>query len=269
MADGRADDASWSRAYLASSGLGTARVRQRQVSAEWHEASGADLARPRFAELAHHRDVDVREVLARRPDCPLAVLASLAHDARAAVRVAVAANPTANPSVLAQLGRDRDAAVLKAVARNRATPADTRARLATHRRPEVRRAAERATAELAAAPVVQDSGEGLRGVTLPPELRDRAAATHAALGHPAPTDAGSMHGAPVPAGPDGGATDRGAPTRRTSLRAYAPRPAVGRDRAGDAETGRGGAPTMPGMGRRTPAVSAEAFFPEGPRPATG
>lgn len=148
MSHGSRDDGSWSRALMAASGIGgVPDPSSKEGSPAWHEASGADLAGSRFLELAHHRDPAVREALARRPDCPLGVLASLAHDSRPAVRVAVASNPSAKAVVLDNLARDRDPGVLKAVARNAATPRETLERLGTHRRQEVRRVAERALSE--------------------------------------------------------------------------------------------------------------------------
>ncbi|WP_084038474.1 hypothetical protein [Demequina sp. NBRC 110053] len=241
MAADARDDGSWSRAFMASSGLGTSQVRRRQVSPEWHEASGAELPRPRFAQLAHHRDVDVREVLGRREDCPLAVLASLSHDARAAVRAAVGANPAANAAVLEHLASDRDSSVLRAVAHNRATPDAVRARLLDHRRAEVRRAAERAVAELAAER--QDRGPSTAGGGLPAELHDRAL-----------DSAGLRSGEASPAD---------APSRRTSPRAYAPRPAVGRGREGAVPASKRAASVTLG------GILPVQFSPEGPQPGIG
>lgn len=182
---------------MASSGIGVSQVRRRQQSPEWHEASGADLARPRFAELAHHRDVDVRETLARREDCPMAVLATLAHDARAVVRVAVAANPAARPAILEHLAKDRDTAVAKAVARNRAAPATLRQELCGHRKGEVRRAALRAVAEHGQ---MNPTGDLTARTDVPAELRD-ATQPH-----------------------EERAADK--PMRRSEPRTYAPRPVV-------------------------------------------
>ncbi len=154
---------------MAASGIGGVRdATTREGSAAWHEASGADLAGPRFLELAHHRDPAVREALARREDCPLGVLASLAHDARPAVRAAAASNGRARAAILDNLARDRDPGVLKAVARNPATTRDTLLKLCGHRRQEVRRVALRALAEPEAAPMTGDVSTG----DLPLELRD-------------------------------------------------------------------------------------------------
>lgn len=199
MADGHRDDGSWSRAFMASSGIGVSSGEQRHESPERHEAAGADLPRPRFAQLAQHRDPGVREALARRPDCPMAVLATLAHDARTPVRVAAAANAASNVAILEHLARDRDPAVLKAVARNVATPPALRAALARHRKADVRRVAEKAIADGAAS----DTGTVAPDAALPYELRDRALESGAALG------------------------DEG-PSRRRVPQTLAPRPAVGR-----------------------------------------
>lgn len=178
MADAHRDEGSWSRAFMASSGIGVSSAQQRHESPERHEAAGADLPRPRFAQLAHHRDPGVREALARRLDCPMAVLATLAHDARTSVRVAAAANPASNAAILEHLARDRDPGVLKAVARNVATPPALRAALARHRKADVRRVAERAMADDAAS----DPGTVGPDAALPYELRDRALESGAMLG---------------------------------------------------------------------------------------
>ena len=233
MGDGARDDGSWSRAFMASSGIGVGSARRREESPEWHEASGADLPRHRFAELAHHRDVEVREVLARRTDCPMAVLASLAHDARPAVRVAVAANGAANRAVLEHLASDRDLSVVKAVARNRATSPELRAQLATHRKPEIRRVVERFLAqEQAVAVGERDTAES----ALPPELRERGRA----------------------------ATEDVHAARRKEPRTLAPRPTVagGRGR----ERGAAAADARP-LAFRPDAPRPTAFLPERPRPA--
>ncbi|GIG54806.1 hypothetical protein [Demequina activiva] len=200
MADGHRDDGSWSRAFMASSGIGVSTGEQRHESPERHEAAGADLPRSRFAELAHHRDAGVREALARRPDCPMAVLATLAHDARTPVRVAAAANAGANAAILEHLARDREVAVLKAVARNVSTPAHVRAALSRHRKADVRHVAQRVAAEIAQTPAPTPADPS----ALPFELRDRAGE------QPAKADEGS------------------APARRNAPHTYAPRPAVGR-----------------------------------------
>ena len=147
MTHGSAGDGSWSRAFMAASGIGLGQEGGRTPSPDWHEASGAELPRSRFLALAHHKDPTVREALARRPDCPMGVLASLAHDGRAAVRVAAASNTSANRAVLEHLALDRDTAVLKAVARNAATPGDVLDGLCAHRRDDVRRVAASARTE--------------------------------------------------------------------------------------------------------------------------
>ncbi|MDN4480855.1 hypothetical protein [Demequina muriae] len=171
MSHGSRDDGSWSRALMAASGIGGVRdATSREGSPAWHEASGADLAGPRFLELAHHRDPAVREALARRPDCPMGVLASLAHDARPAVRAAAASNGRARAAILDNLARDRDPGVLKAVARNPATPRETLLRLCGHRRQEVRRVALRALTDPERPPV----SEGVATGDVPLELRDGA-----------------------------------------------------------------------------------------------
>ena len=200
MADGHRDDGSWSRAFMASSGIGVTSGQHRHESPERHEAAGANLARPRFAELAHHRDPGVREALARRADCPMAVLATLAHDARSQVRVAAAANPAANAAILEHLARDRDAGVVKAVARNVATPPALRILLTRHRKADVRHVAERVIAQGIDATAASAPLES----ALPHELRDRA-------GEPAPP-----------------ANAPSTPARRHVPRTYAPRPLVDR-----------------------------------------
>lgn len=227
MGGGGRDDGSWSRAFMASSGMPLGGQVRRTRSSTWHEAAGADLARHRFAELAHDRDPDVREVLARRDDCPMAVLATLAHDARVDVRVAVAANTAANHAILEQLARDRDPAVLKAVARNSSTHEALREVLARHRKADVRHVAQRVRDQVAA---TGRSDAASAEATLPPELRERAATA----GSPVSDDPGSRARPPA---------------------TLAPRPEVGgaRGRAGD------GAPPAPWR----PAT----FFPDGPAPS--
>lgn len=142
------DDGSWSRAYMAGSGLSLSR-REVRESPERHIAEGADLSRERMLELAHHRDSGVREALARREDCPFGVLASLAHDSKVAVRGAVACHPRAGVTLLEHLAGDRDAFVVKAVVRNPVTPAGLLASLSRHRREEVRHLAAKVQAERA------------------------------------------------------------------------------------------------------------------------
>ncbi|WP_297082412.1 hypothetical protein [uncultured Demequina sp.] len=164
------DDASWSRAFMAGSGLGSGASPGRRESPERHEASGADLLPARFAQLARHRDAEVREAIARRVDCPMAVLASLAHDSRASVRTAAASNRAANPAILEQLAGDRDRSVVKAVARNLSASTELRETLARHRWSDVRRVAGRTAAEVAQAA----AGSAQESAGLPSELRDRA-----------------------------------------------------------------------------------------------
>lgn len=196
MSHSSRDDGSWSRALLASSGIGVGHHETPHGgSAELHEASGANLAGTRFLELARHRDASVREALARREDCPMGVLASLAHDSRPAVRVAVASNRRANRAVLENLARDRDPAVIKAVARNSSTPLDTLRDLSAHRRQEVRRVADRSLSERTQTPSVEASALG----AVPAELREGRAAA-------------------------GEATATAGPTRRNAPAVYAPRP---------------------------------------------
>ncbi|WP_084077264.1 hypothetical protein [Demequina sp. NBRC 110057] len=204
----RGDDGSWSRAYMASSGLAFGSGR-REESPELHLASGADLPRARVAELSKHRDVAVREAVARRLDCPFGVLAALAHDTRPLVRIAVASHPRAGRTVLEHLAGDRDPHVLKAVARNEHTPLDIVKGLEGHRREEVRHIARRMLAERAAAIV-----EGTTVSADAPFARGGGAAPalHAAAAVPA-----------VMPGEQG-------PERRHAPRTLAPRPSVGRRR---------------------------------------
>ncbi|WP_430867695.1 hypothetical protein [Demequina aurantiaca] len=170
------DTGSWSRAFMASTGMSLSQNadNQRATSPEWHEAINPDLDRARLMELATSRSTAIREAIASRSDCPLGVLAALAHDHRTSVRCEVAANPSMPRAIAEVLMRDRDASVLKAIARNDAAPQDVVAFLAAHRKEDVRRvASKRRTAEEAA--------ETLTHLTMPePEGRpERPAATFA------------------------------------------------------------------------------------------
>ncbi|WP_152649149.1 hypothetical protein [Demequina flava] len=140
------DDGSWSRAYMAASGLSFSHSPRKQ-SPEQHIAEGADLSLERMLKLARHRDSGVREALARRHDCAFGVLVTLAHDGRSAVRSAVASHPSAGATVLELLAGDRDPFVVKAVVRNAAVPQSLLTQLTRHRRPEVRHLVEHTITE--------------------------------------------------------------------------------------------------------------------------
>lgn len=205
----RDDDGSWSRAYMASSGLALS-GRGRAESPELHLASGAELSREKVAALSQHRDTAVREAVARRLDCPFGVLAALAHDSRPLVRIAVASHPRAGRTVLEHLAGDRDPHVVKAVARNEHTPLDLVERLLGHRREEVRHIASRMVHERAAA-IVEGTAEDIGA----PFARGTAAALtlHADAATPAQV-------------PEDGAR----PARRHAPQTLAPRPSIGRAR---------------------------------------
>lgn len=64
-----------------------------------------------LVELALHRDLYVRAVVAAREDCPLATLLLLAQDEDARVALAVLDNPHLPPSMLATLAEHRRHAV--------------------------------------------------------------------------------------------------------------------------------------------------------------
>lgn len=142
MAD---DEGSWSRAFMASSGVSVSRSHQnlRAESAEWHEATARDLGKSRLRELAMSKSQAVREAIAERADCPFGVLISLAHDHRPAVRAAVGANSSSTPTVLEYLCGDRDVSVVKAVARNEAASDEVLGSLANHGKEDIRRVAQR------------------------------------------------------------------------------------------------------------------------------
>lgn len=202
----RGDDGSWSRAYMASSGL-TLAGRARSETAELHLAASADLSRQRIASLSQHKDPAVREAIARRADCPFGVLAALAHDSRPLVRIAVAAHPRAGRTVLEHLARDRDPHVVKAVARNAAAPLDLVQALLSHRREEVRHLARRMCDERAAAPLAEQE------------------AAPASMFAPVDQRAVSLH-REAPPSPAPAETY---PVRKVAPRTLAPRPSVGRD----------------------------------------
>ncbi|SEJ16385.1 hypothetical protein [Demequina mangrovi] len=139
-----ADDG-WSRAFMAASGVPMAGDRQDDaLRALVNEARAEGLDRSRMAVLAAHREVEVREAVASRRDCPVALQATLAHDRRGSVRVALASCAGIAIGVAGELARDKDASVLKALARNSATPRQVLEALALHRRPDVARLARRA-----------------------------------------------------------------------------------------------------------------------------
>ena len=206
--DARDDEGSWSRAYMASSGLAL-NTRGRTMSADLSLASAADLPRQRISGLAQHKDPAVREAVARRENCPFGVLAALAHDSRAQVRIAVAAHPRAGRTVLTHLAADRDPHVVKAVARNVEAPLDIVEKLAQHRREEVRHLAARMLEERAAMIAAgTDEDTGLMF----------ARANRPAL---------SLHGAveQAPQAPTH-------PARKVQPQTLAPRPRVGREGQG-------------------------------------
>lgn len=198
-----ADDGSWSRAYMAGSGLSLQR-RGTPESPDRHIAEGADLTRERMVELASHRDPAVREAIARREDCPFGVLAALAHDSRPAVRGAVASHSRAGTTVLEFLAADRDAFVVKAVVRNPATDASILAGLSKHRREEVRHLVSKVEAERA--------GGAHSDTVATPLLQSRTATRLHALGAD-----------DVPAPPA-----HQAPARKHPPATLAPRPVAGR-----------------------------------------
>ncbi|MDE0572456.1 hypothetical protein ON058_03410 [Demequina sp. B12] len=201
----QADDGSWSRAYLAGSGLS---MSSRSDGGEdvRHIAEGAELPRERVVELAKHRDARVREAVARRDDVPFGALASLAHDTRPAVRIAVASHPRAGSTVLAHLAADRDPHVVKAVIRNPRVPQDLLARLTEHRREEVRVLARKVRAELDA----RDEGAPQQALPVP-WVRPGVARLHAS----------------ADAVPEEAAAPAQAPQRRHAPAVLAPRPVVG------------------------------------------
>ncbi|WP_084127898.1 hypothetical protein [Demequina sp. NBRC 110055] len=203
----RDDEGSWSRAYMASSGLALT-TRGRGESADLSLASSASLSRQRVSALSQHRDAAVREAIARRDDCPFGVLAALAHDSRPLVRIAVAAHARAGRTVLAHLASDRDPHVVKAVARNLEAPREIVERLTRHRREEVRHLAERMLAERDAA------------------LLSGAAPADAGRGHVDGPHTVALHH--VQANVE---ADAAHPMRRVAPATLAPRPAVGRTQA--------------------------------------
>ncbi|WP_062517601.1 hypothetical protein [Demequina gelatinilytica] len=188
-------DDGWSHALMAASGVPVAAGRRDDgVRALVNEARADGLDRARLAALGGHRAPEVREAIAARPDCPLAIQATLVHDRRASVRVALASSAGLAVAIAGALSHDREPSVLKALARNAGTPTPVLETLAAHRREDVARLARR-------------SLEGAvlgKGTVSVAELEDRAGRQQRAQ-------------APVPGE---------APVRARSPRALAPRPQV-------------------------------------------
>lgn len=168
------DGSSWTRALMASSGVALAHdVGPRHASPEWLEASAPETPLARLQALAGCKEIAVREVVARRLDCPMGLLATLAHDARSEVRAGVAGNPRITQAVAEHLVGDKDPRVLKALSRNHEIPLQLVQRLAAHKKDDVRRVAVRQLherMELRAPDLTQGAGGDL-----PAELRDRVA----------------------------------------------------------------------------------------------
>ena len=186
-------DDGWSRALMAASGVAVMGGRQDDaLRALVMEARSGALSRARAIELSLRREPDVREAIAARDDCPLAIQANLLHDRRASVRIALASNGALFGGVAEELSRDRDPAVLKALARSGGTPRRVLETLATHRREEVARIARR---------TLDGTVVTVRGQV--PELEER--------------------------GPGGGADAMAArsPAEGRDARTYAPKPSVG------------------------------------------
>ncbi len=166
------DGSSWTRALMASSGVALGHDNgPRHASAEWVEASTQETPLRRLQELASCREIAVREVVARRPDCPMGLLATLAHDARSEVRAGVAGNPRITQAVAEHLVADKDPRVLKALSRNHAIPVGLVQRLASHKKDDVRRVALRQLQERME--LGSAAASSTRGGDLPFELRDR------------------------------------------------------------------------------------------------
>ena len=164
------EGSSWTRALMASSGVALAHdAGPRHASPEWLEASAPETPLSRLQKLASCKEIAVREVIARRLDCPMGLLATLAHDARSEVRAGVAGNPRITQAVAERLVDDKDPRVLKALSRNHDIALDLLQRLVTHKKDEVRRVAARQLDERLAK---GQSAEAPAG-DLPFELRDR------------------------------------------------------------------------------------------------
>lgn len=159
---------------MASSGVALAHDGgPRHASPEWLEASAPETPLARLQQLASCKEIAVREVVARRLDCPMGLLATLAHDVRSEVRAGVAGNPRITQAVAEHLVGDKDPRVLKALSRNHVAPLELVQRLALHKRDEVRRVAVRQLQERMELRAPEAS-QGTRG-DLPFELRDRVA----------------------------------------------------------------------------------------------
>jgi len=181
-------DSSWTRALMASSGISLGHT-EAPAHATPEQLAASDTGTPlaRLQKLAVAGDDSVRATIARRPDCPLGLLASLAHDRRSDVRVAVAGNRRLTDAIARHLAGDRDVRVLQALARNAKVTPDIVERLAHHRKSDVRRVASRQIdarwgESQAAPPAHQEVPED----RLPWELRDRVPAMPPATLRPAP-----------------------------------------------------------------------------------
>lgn len=107
------------------------------------DAPAAALTPDMMREHAAHRDVTVREALARRTDLSLGVVIVLSDDDKSSVRQALASNPAVvkAPSAVDVLARDKDTAVALALIANPAISADVVEVMAASRRGVVRDAA--------------------------------------------------------------------------------------------------------------------------------
>ncbi|WP_062293921.1 hypothetical protein [Demequina phytophila] len=135
------------------------------ASADVDEAAAPELTKERVQELGASRNALVREVIARREDCPFGLMVTLAHDHAVPVRAAMAANPRILHSILDYLAHDRQPAVACAVAANPTVTQDILEVLASHRKSEVRAAAGAALDARALGAAAEDHHT--------PELRDR------------------------------------------------------------------------------------------------
>lgn len=178
-------ESSWTRALMASSGIAMGHDEMpRHATPEWREAAAKETPLSRLHKLAQARDPEVREVIARRDDCPMGLLAALSHDRSAHVRAGVAGNRRLTRAVAEHLAQDRDVRVLKSLARNQQTPLWLLERMALHRKEDVRRVASRRLDErLGSGSAVLSRTEALeahagprRSGELPAELRDRVEA---------------------------------------------------------------------------------------------
>lgn len=165
------DDASWSRALMASAGVAVHGQGERtHRSAQWHEAAAIDTPRPRLLVLGMSRDPEVRCLVGARPDCPMGMLSTLAHDRHTEVRQAVAGNARLVDAVAQVLSKDRSPEVLKALARNEGIDIALIQRLALHKREDVRRVAAK-TLNARTAPGAEAATADEWQAT--PELRDK------------------------------------------------------------------------------------------------